>query len=104
MRFTGCELLLLACLSLLPTMSLLGAGEVEQNVRAGAESAAPPALAEEQPAMHFETKIAGLLARNCLECHDSFAKEGGLDLSRRVAALAGGESGQVIVPGNSAES
>jgi len=103
-RFTGYKLLLLACLSLLPTMSLLGAGEVEKNVRAGAESAAPPALAEEQPAMHFETKIAGLLARNCLECHDSFAKEGGLDLSRRVAALAGGESGQVIVPGNSAES
>tara|TARA_R110002073_G_scaffold172563_11_gene329790 strand:- start:24876 stop:26672 length:1797 start_codon:yes stop_codon:yes gene_type:complete len=39
-----------------------------------------------------------------LECHDSAIKKGELDLSRRTAALAGGESGEVIVPGKSADS
>jgi hypothetical protein len=52
----------------------------------------------------FENRIAPLIAQHCLECHDTATKEGGLDLSRRVAALAGGGSGKVIVPGNAAES
>ncbi|MGI9457084.1 MAG: DUF1592 domain-containing protein, partial [Aeoliella sp.] len=82
----------------------LTAKEIKQNFQAGADAAAPPAFAEEQRARQFETKIAGLFARNCLECHDSAAREGGLDLSRKVAALEGGDSGKAIIPGNSAES
>jgi len=84
----------------------LSAGEVAQNFKAGVK---PNAQATEQLAallarQTFETKIAPLLARHCLECHDSASKKGGLDLSRKIAALAGGESGEVIVPGKAAES
>jgi hypothetical protein len=46
----------------------------------------------------FDASVAPLLARRCLECHNSFDKKGGLDLSRQEAATAGGESGPVIVP------
>ena len=80
--------------------------QVEQNFRAGADvRAAPTQLARQDPgARHFETQIAPLLARHCLECHDSSSKEGGLDLSRRDTALAGGESGPSMVPGKTSES
>lgn len=52
----------------------------------------------------FATHIAPLLARHCLECHDAATRDGGLDLSRRDAALLGGDSGAVIVAGDSAQS
>src|SRR5437899_661035 len=48
-------------------------------------TAAPPASIAQD--------AAGLLARNCLECHNGSDKKGGLDLTRRERALAGGESG-----------
>ena len=86
----------------------LSAGEVAQNFKAGAKAAATPIkLAGGQSsrgARLFETKIAPLLARRCLECHDSSSKKGGLDLSRKTAALAGGETGKAIVPGKASES
>jgi hypothetical protein len=69
--------------------------EVEQNFRAGARRTGAPA---------FETQIAPLLAKHCLECHGWKSKKGRLDLSRRDAAFAGGEGGKAIVPGKSAES
>lgn len=53
---------------------------------------------------HFDTYIAPLMARHCLPCHDSTSKKGGLDLSLKAAALKGGVSGRVIVPGKAAES
>ena len=39
-----------------------------------------------------------------MECHDSSSREGGFDLSRKVTALAGGDSGTAIVPGEAAQS
>lgn len=52
----------------------------------------------------FESTIAPLLARHCLECHSSGTKQGGLDLSQATAAMAGGESGPAIQPGDAAAS
>jgi len=52
----------------------------------------------------FETQIAPLFAKHCLDCHDSVTKDGELDLTQKTAALAGGGSGNTIVPGNSAKS
>jgi len=48
----------------------------------------------------FEQQVAPILARHCLECHTTSLREGGLDLSQRVAAMAGGESGPAITPSN----
>ncbi|PHQ34693.1 hypothetical protein CEE69_14190 [Rhodopirellula bahusiensis] len=82
--------------------------EVSQNFDAGPKAGVDPREAERlamaKAEQTFATKIAPLFARHCLECHDSASKKGELDLSRKVAALAGGESGSVIVPGNAEES
>ena len=52
----------------------------------------------------FETKVAPLLAKHCLECHDTGNRKGKLDLSSRVAAFTGGSEGPPIVPGKPDES
>ena len=45
---------------------------------------------------HFESNIAPLIVRECLECHRTESRSGGLDLSNREGWLRGGESGEVI--------
>jgi hypothetical protein len=47
-----------------------------------------------------EAGIAALVARNCLECHSGAEPKGGLDLTRRERALAGGDSGPALKPGD----
>lgn len=47
----------------------------------------------------FDSRIAPLLARRCLACHNATAKKGGLNLTREAAARAGGENGPVLEPG-----
>src|SRR5688572_32432621 len=52
----------------------------------------------------FADRVAPLLEERCLSCHNARAKRGGLDLSTRAAALAGGDNGAVLVPGASKKS
>jgi hypothetical protein len=52
----------------------------------------------------FREKIAPLLRKNCLECHNATKARGGLDLSTRASALTGGDDGPAIVPGDSGKS
>src|SRR5215831_4178883 len=47
----------------------------------------------------FEEKVRPILAENCYKCHGSEQQKGSLRLDLRDAALAGGEDGPVIVPG-----
>lgn len=56
--------------------------------------------ADTAAAAHFREKIAPLLARRCLSCHSEAEKKGGFSLETRDAALAGGDSGPVIFPGD----
>ncbi len=48
---------------------------------------------------NFQRDVAPILQQHCLRCHNPSKASGGLDLSTTKSALAGGESGQVIVPG-----
>ena len=52
----------------------------------------------------FQSKVAPILAKHCLECHDTAVKEGALDLSRKESAFLGCDSGEAIIPGNAEES
>lgn len=52
----------------------------------------------------FQARVAPLLAKHCLECHDTAVREGALDLSRKEAAFAGGDSGEAIIPGDAEKS
>ena len=45
-----------------------------------------------------------LIADKCLGCHSGETPKGGLDLTRRASALAGGDSGEALVPGKPDES
>ncbi|MDA1050753.1 MAG: PSD1 and planctomycete cytochrome C domain-containing protein [Planctomycetota bacterium] len=47
----------------------------------------------------FEREIAPLLVKRCLECHNDREVAGGLELTSRPKAHAGGDSGAVIEPG-----
>jgi mono/diheme cytochrome c family protein len=80
--------------------------EVANHFAAGPE-APTPTQAGSQDAIKvamFETKIAPLLSEHCLECHDSANSKGGLDLSQKLTALQGGESGPALVAGNASQS
>ncbi|MBU6301612.1 MAG: DUF1553 domain-containing protein [Verrucomicrobia bacterium] len=54
----------------------------------------------------FESKVRPLLSKHCGECHSAKAEKvkGGLLLDSREGWMAGGDSGEVIVPGRPAES
>jgi hypothetical protein len=47
----------------------------------------------------FESKVRPVLAENCLQCHGPKKQRGGLRLDSRAAALAGGDQGPALVPG-----
>lgn len=82
--------------------------EIQRNFKAGADVQGRPMLAakaaDDPAAELFENEIAPLISKHCLECHDSASKKGGLDLSRKTAALAGGDGGKVIFAGKASES
>ncbi|TWT58175.1 Planctomycete cytochrome C [Thalassoglobus neptunius] len=85
----------------------LSAHEVELNFRAGPDASSTttePLVEVDERAVFFEEKIAPLLAHHCLECHDAAKNEGGLDLSQKLTALNGGDSGKAIVSQNLHES
>lgn len=82
--------------------------EILQNFRAGPDAGlgAPDASTGREisrAAHHFNTKIAPLISKHCLECHDSSTRKGKLDLSHKAAALAW-ENGDLIKRGKSTES
>ena len=85
----------------------LSSQDVKKNFEAGAGADTADLLAarkREEGGRLFETKVAPLLAKHCLECHDTGNRKGKLDLSRRVAAFAGGSEGPPIVPGKPEQS
>ncbi|HWF46764.1 MAG TPA: c-type cytochrome domain-containing protein, partial [Bryobacteraceae bacterium] len=52
----------------------------------------------------FSTDVAPILQKNCLACHSSAAKMGGLVMEKFDLLMKGGAHGPVIVPGKSGES
>jgi hypothetical protein len=65
-------------------------------------------LAADEPPTDAATvafrEVRPILTGTCLTCHGAEAQKGGLDLSRRDTALAGGVSGPAIEPGKPDES
>jgi hypothetical protein len=53
-----------------------------------------------QPAGFFSSKMQPLLTANCLPCHNTKVKQGGLDLSTRESLLRGSEHGPIVKPGD----
>ncbi len=80
----------------------LSGAEIIQNFKAGPTGGSSPAALPTQLTENeklFESQVAGLLTKHCLECHDTANAKGGLNLAKQAAALKGGDSGAAIVPG-----
>ena len=77
--------------SSLPAGEAPSAGKSARDARSGGK-------------VDFVRDIQPLLAKHCVSCHGPDAQEGGLRLHSRAAAMAGGDQGEVIVPGKSAKS
>ena len=79
----------------------LSAEEVQQNFAAGPSGRPSPeqiaARKLKAATQHFESTVAPIIARHCLECHDAATHKGGLNLSTKMAAMKGSEDGAVIV-------
>ena len=65
------------------------------------DKALPPPAARK---VSYETDVKPILERSCYRCHQGVKHKGDLRLDRKSAALRGGESGEVLLPGKSAES
>lgn len=60
--------------------------------------------AQDEKQRYFGDSVAPILLGRCLECHNPADKKGGLDLSSREGLARGGDSGEVIVQGDAANS
>ncbi len=77
-----------------PVSALLG-GTQKQNI----------VLADDPDSVKvYEHIIVPLLESKCMECHNETKLKGDLNLQTQEAILAGGDNGDVIVPGNAHES
>lgn len=56
------------------------------------------------PSADHTSKAMALIRANCLSCHNPEKSKGGLVLSSQAAAVAGGDSGPAVKPGQAAES
>jgi mono/diheme cytochrome c family protein len=68
------------------------------------EEVDPPSGDGDAGANLFNEQVGPLLTGKCLSCHGNEPRKGGLDLTRRASALAGGEGGPAVVPGQPDES
>ena len=57
-----------------------------------------------QTGPEFSSQVQPILKKRCEACHGAAQQLSGLRLDQRDAAMAGGYSGPIIVPGKSAES
>ncbi len=80
---------------------LLGLAALASLASAVTSRAADPTP---EQAKFFEEKVRPVLVANCFKCHSDKEQKGELRLDSPEAALAGGESGPVIVPGRPDES
>ncbi len=69
-----------------------------------ASAAVPPLPAPASRKVSFATDIQPIFAASCYECHAAEKQKGGLRLDQKVDALKGGDTGPLLVTGDSAHS
>lgn len=57
------------------------------------------AAAADRGERYFDTKVAPILTRRCLGCHNQELKDGGISFRDPASLLKGGQRGPAIVPG-----
>lgn len=59
---------------------------------------------DDPPRIDFDRDVKPILTRHCISCHGPDKQRGGLRLDRKADALAGGDSGAAIRPGQASDS
>jgi len=77
-----------------------GADYLTEVARPGARVAARPRVTDPARADVYLDVVAPLLADKCSGCHNENKRRGGLSLDSYAALRAGGESGEVVRPGD----
>ena len=72
--------------------------------RSGAGGLCSPSVALAAPPVDFETQVAPILVKRCLECHNARDANAGLVLITADRGLQGGDTGPAWVPGKPADS
>jgi hypothetical protein len=62
------------------------------------------ALAQTKDARYFDEKVAPIIEKHCLGCHNGELKNGGISFLDRESLLHGGTRGPAIVPGKPEQS
>src|SRR3977135_3388076 len=95
--------LIIACLGLSLTGSLLLAHAAEKKAAADVDiSKLPPA--SDKKGVTYAADIKPIFEKSCVKCHGPEKQKAKLRLDTLEAALKGGEDGKVIEPGDSANS
>ncbi|MEX0741187.1 MAG: c-type cytochrome domain-containing protein, partial [Phycisphaeraceae bacterium] len=107
-RLTGSARILTAIVMTLTAATGLA---ITWTAAARAEDAATvvevgPEHAEEMAAGRkmFREQIRPVLLGSCIECHGQERVRADLDMATRASLMAGGQSGEVIIPGDAANS
>jgi hypothetical protein len=62
------------------------------------------AAARDRPERLFDTRVAPILTKRCLPCHNEELKNGGISFFDRESLLKGGQRGPAVVPGKPEQS
>lgn len=71
---------------------------------AAALAALPCVAAQSADEKFFDTRVAPILTRRCLPCHNAQLNNGGISFEDCDTLLAGGSRGPAILPGDPAKS
>ena len=63
-----------------------------------------PATADDPKPVTFDDNVAGILKKNCLQCHGEAKQEAGLNFATYASLVKGGSGGVVVVAGRSSAS
>ena len=95
--------LIIACLSLAFTGSLLLANAAEKEKKTDVDiSKLPPA--SDKKGVTYAADIKPIFEKSCIKCHGAEKQKGKLRLDSLEAVLKGGQDGKVVEPGASAKS
>ena len=78
----------------LPLLAFTGVALLAGWVAGGADPAPAGATVD------FARDVQPIFAQNCYKCHDAQHRKGGLQLDLKAAALAGGDDGAILTPGD----
>src|SRR5436190_6184926 len=79
-------------------------GAIRAALLFGSVVASAAVVAAAPDKVSFPRDIQPLFSTSCYECHGPEKQKGGLRVDQKAAALKGGDSGPLFVPGKSADS